>query len=338
MKPSVVIRIAAALACTVPGIQSGAGATNHQTVTVIPAPPLTPAQIDRLKHVTSWDLEYTGLVTISSSATGLVPETSPHFPWSHVERNDMAYHVKARIAGRQGQSACNLGSTNPCVVQYGPEGKVEVSIDHRLLDDTETLLTGCSPSDPNVFENEARIDLEGPGGSYVPDGTSGKSSAGHVDIDYGFNPPLVYSSLQFSGLPAVQIRQTQTCAISTAVTDTLSRGLDAAWDPPSFGCCQDGDSQVRLEHGAFVVHGISNEIVTGSACEAFVFNLSSLCADPNHGYDAPYTENYHYEWVLREHDCQDTNGNGNSDDDDDGLCDNWETNGLDVDGDGVVDL
>ncbi len=36
--------------------------------------------------------------------------------------------------------------------------------------------------------------------------------------------------------------------------------------------------------------------------------------------------------------CVDTDGNGNPDNDGDGLCDNWETEGIDVDHDGVIDL
>jgi hypothetical protein len=36
--------------------------------------------------------------------------------------------------------------------------------------------------------------------------------------------------------------------------------------------------------------------------------------------------------------CFDTTGDGNVDSDGDGLCDNWETQGIDADGDGVVDL
>src|SRR6185436_18653421 len=36
--------------------------------------------------------------------------------------------------------------------------------------------------------------------------------------------------------------------------------------------------------------------------------------------------------------CSDPDGNGNSDDDADGLCDNWETNGIDLNGDGIIDL
>lgn len=37
-------------------------------------------------------------------------------------------------------------------------------------------------------------------------------------------------------------------------------------------------------------------------------------------------------------DCVDTNSNGLVDDDADGLCDNWETDGIDVDDDGNVDI
>jgi hypothetical protein len=36
--------------------------------------------------------------------------------------------------------------------------------------------------------------------------------------------------------------------------------------------------------------------------------------------------------------CADTDGNGDPDNDGDGLCDNWETEGIDVDRDGTVDL
>jgi CSLREA domain-containing protein len=36
--------------------------------------------------------------------------------------------------------------------------------------------------------------------------------------------------------------------------------------------------------------------------------------------------------------CLDTNNNGNSDDDGDGLCDDWETKGIDYNGDGTIDL
>jgi len=36
--------------------------------------------------------------------------------------------------------------------------------------------------------------------------------------------------------------------------------------------------------------------------------------------------------------CRDTDDNGNPDNDGDALCDNWETEGIDVNGDGVIDL
>ncbi|WP_158623353.1 hypothetical protein [Corallococcus sp. CA053C] len=36
--------------------------------------------------------------------------------------------------------------------------------------------------------------------------------------------------------------------------------------------------------------------------------------------------------------CIDTDGNGNPDNDGDGLCDDWETDGIDFDKDGVIDL
>jgi hypothetical protein len=36
--------------------------------------------------------------------------------------------------------------------------------------------------------------------------------------------------------------------------------------------------------------------------------------------------------------CSDSNGDGQTDDDGDGLCDNWETSGIDYDGDGIIDL
>lgn len=36
--------------------------------------------------------------------------------------------------------------------------------------------------------------------------------------------------------------------------------------------------------------------------------------------------------------CDDTDGDGNLDSDDDGLCDDWETAGIDYDGDGTIDL
>lgn len=36
--------------------------------------------------------------------------------------------------------------------------------------------------------------------------------------------------------------------------------------------------------------------------------------------------------------CQDTDNDGNADDDGDALCDNWETNGIDMTGDGVSDF
>lgn len=36
--------------------------------------------------------------------------------------------------------------------------------------------------------------------------------------------------------------------------------------------------------------------------------------------------------------CADTNGDGNADDDGDALCDDWETYGIDEDGDGITDL
>ncbi|WP_436925749.1 PKD domain-containing protein [Halosimplex amylolyticum] len=43
-------------------------------------------------------------------------------------------------------------------------------------------------------------------------------------------------------------------------------------------------------------------------------------------------------WVVRALRCVDTDGDGTTDDDGDGLCDNWEDEGIDVDGDGHVDL
>ena len=43
-------------------------------------------------------------------------------------------------------------------------------------------------------------------------------------------------------------------------------------------------------------------------------------------------------WVARALRCVDTDGDGKTDDDGDGLCDNWEDEGIDVDGDGQADL
>jgi len=43
-------------------------------------------------------------------------------------------------------------------------------------------------------------------------------------------------------------------------------------------------------------------------------------------------------WVARALRCVDTDGDGDTDDDDDALCDNWEDEGIDVDGDGRADL
>lgn len=41
--------------------------------------------------------------------------------------------------------------------------------------------------------------------------------------------------------------------------------------------------------------------------------------------------------VLTPAPCRDTDGNGNADNDGDGLCDNWEVNGIDFDNDGQID-
>jgi hypothetical protein len=43
-------------------------------------------------------------------------------------------------------------------------------------------------------------------------------------------------------------------------------------------------------------------------------------------------------FLLKPTICEDTDGNGKPDNDGDGLCDNWETTGIDINSDGVVDL
>lgn len=41
---------------------------------------------------------------------------------------------------------------------------------------------------------------------------------------------------------------------------------------------------------------------------------------------------------IQQPDCDDVDGNGSVDNDNDGLCDNWETTGIDADDDGLVDF
>jgi probable HAF family extracellular repeat protein len=49
--------------------------------------------------------------------------------------------------------------------------------------------------------------------------------------------------------------------------------------------------------------------------------------------------NGHYDaFLLDLNACQDTDNDGNPDNDGDGLCDNWETEGIDIDHDGVIDF
>ncbi len=46
----------------------------------------------------------------------------------------------------------------------------------------------------------------------------------------------------------------------------------------------------------------------------------------------------YYALIIDTQSCRDTNGDGNLDDDDDGLCDSWETTGIDFDLNGSIDL
>lgn len=113
--------------------------------------------------------------------------------------------------------------------------------------------------------------LLAPACSHVPDGTPGKSANRfdqQIEIDYSVNPPIVFGEVVFDGVPAHGSLTLESCFGPPRITvDDFSRPLDLHWWSPSRGdCCSDGDSQVRIEHGAFVVHGVSNTTVTGTAC------------------------------------------------------------------------
>ena len=325
--------LAAALAASL------AGATTRmdvQHIQILPAPALTPADIDKLKQVKEWDLEFTGYEERTSSGSGMFGTPPSTTEWSHLHETNKSYHVKARIAGKFGPSDCRLGSSsNPCVVKYLPDTKVDVTEYKEHRHDTTDSTTGCGFMfmDPLVG-GSSDVDEEGAASTYVPDGTPGKLAIGDVEIDYGQNPPIAYGNVYFQGASFHETQGYSNCGQAQHFEGDNVGFLDTGWWPPASGCCEDGDSQIRIEHGAFVVHGKSDWTFQGDEC---VVGNSPHCPPPDNQ-QTPYFGHFHFEWSLREHDCRDTNGDGNSDDDGDGLCDNWETLGLDVDGDGTIDL
>ncbi|MBI3448975.1 MAG: hypothetical protein HY049_08690 [Acidobacteria bacterium] len=306
-----------------------------QHIQIIPAPALTPDDIEKLKHVKEWDLEFTGYQERTASGSGMFGTPPFTTEWSHLHETRKSYHVKARIAGKLGPSDCRLGSSsNPCVVKYLPDTKVEVTEYKEHVHDTTDSTFGCGFMLMDPLMGYTDVSIEGQAGSYVADGTPGKLAIGDVQIDYSENPPIAYGNVYFDSTPYHQTQEYSSCGQTQHFEGDNVGFLDTGWWPPASGCCEDGDSQIRIEHGAFVVHGASDWTFQGDAC---VVGNSPHCLPPDNQ-QTPYFGHEHFEWTLREHDCRDTNGNGNSDDDGDGLCDNWETEGLDVDGDGTIDL
>ncbi|MBI3448977.1 MAG: thrombospondin type 3 repeat-containing protein [Acidobacteria bacterium] len=313
-------------------VAAGTATSNVQTK---PAPPLTQAQITRLHQVKTWDLEYTEIYSSSTAGGGSSYPLPFATSWTYQHDLTRTSHTKARIAGQFGPSDCHIGSLNPCIVQYSPDSKVEV----RGYDDKQTselsFSLDCS-GNPGSRSEGSTIDFMG-SGSYVPDGTPEHSAVGDVEIDYTQNPPIAYGSVAFDNVTLHYLYQDHTCFPPDHREYDAFFGrpiVGGGWYPESQGCCEGGDSQVRVERGAFVVHGVADWDYSGQFCNG----NGSACFDPNTAPMVPVTVHDHGEWVLREHLCQDTDGNGNDDDDGDGLCDNWETDGIDVDGDGTIDL
>ncbi len=100
-----------------------------------------------------------------------------------------------------------------------------------------------------------------------------------------------------------------------AATINASTGM-FRWD--TSGATFPAQSDVALYSTQIVIEyqNNSNSVIASTAVDFFIRLSDSLAGPP----------------------CVDTDGNGNTDNDTDGLCDNWESSGIDGDGDGVIEL
>jgi hypothetical protein len=309
-------------------------------VEVKPAPPLTEAQLAQLRRVTSWRLEYTrGVSVIGLGSGSLTQEGELLATWSTSEFENQQYRVKATLGGQSRQSDCASRSVNPCVVKYGTPGSL-LSVERFEESLAKSIqFRSCSSISGNdePIRQKSLFSVSG-AGAHVPDGSEGKAAHGVFLIDYTRNPPLASVLLEYDGPPAHTINSfSPGCdrEESRHEFDDPFNALNVSAFPLDEGCCQGGDTQVRLEGGVFVIRGVADWTSEDPLCRPpGPFDRALLCAN------ASLSRFFHERdtWTLEGRVCADPDGNGNDDDDGDALCDDWETNGLDADGDGTIDV
>ncbi len=233
--------------------------------------PLSAAELERLRTISSWDIEYTESVALNAVGGGGPPPSSSWltgFSLSHQE--NFVYSFKLTVGGGD----CTTPSDNlPCNKLMSPANPGELRIETDEVFDLRVLNRvatdgGCWCNPPIESTLTVESSSISNGGSLVLDGTPGKPSSAWFGINTSVNPPRVSGSTNvFADFPGRQISTSCTScdfyalpAGCTTVSDTQLSGYPHGWTNFEFGAEEQAgwgltDLRVQVEDGHFVIRG-----------------------------------------------------------------------------------
>jgi len=291
----------------IPLVLVAAGAPPASAGPPEPAPPLSEADLDRLRQLPAWDIVYTH--TFSEHAAGSGDLTGVSIPvgytygspsaWNATYSRQYSFTARFTVAAQGGSSDCAaISGTSACVARY--QDPATWTATDSLGSYTGYVSNYCEAANPNAVASIA--ESYSAGGSKTMTGADAESSiTGAFVIDYSVNPPTATTSLRAAPFPATFTRDYEfDCFPLGDVIFPFAepyRLLMVHYSPFDDPTTEGGDTQVRLENGKFVIRG---GILWDFDLD-FVPRGSPQIPETRH----PGHRTVVAEWVVREHEPAD---------------------------------
>lgn len=279
-----------------------------------PAPPLTPEQLEQLRQVDTWELEYRyrETMTADGGASGLqfpVPPDLVLTGWSETRRRNLAYTARMTVRGNPG---CDLRSGgDPCLADLGFPATLSVSQDSSVREGTRTFSQGCIIVEDGVqvdnipFETFSRDAYSRSGtftGSQVESWTQPRLGfrSNAFAIDYSTNPPRAQAIFHHFRSYGERVRTSTTTCPSRPDSQSRSDGPPIDYEVLFFHDTtgvpdpDTGDTQVRVEGDRFVIEGSARFINDDFICGPQLHPFAPPCST-----ELDRVVEIETEWVVR---------------------------------------
>jgi len=244
------------------------------TVAQPTAPPLTACEIERLRSVPRWELDYTYRLASAFSASGDTAAINNGLfqirAWTYSANREQAFRLVVPLAppsNRPAQVGPECSETWPCEPVHPASLSVTAHVDSQSLvggvcpgqhgigcpGPDACFETGGHPFCGEACQYDQRNDVTTPAPSATLDGTTSRRALGEMYFDFDVNPPTATAYLSVSSPPGAMRNQIAACLFPPQ-DNTFDVNFAAFTDLAPYPTAG-GDTAVRLVGGRFVVQG-----------------------------------------------------------------------------------